>query len=72
MFLHPTLHGITILLVYVDDIIITRTDPDIILVLQNSLHASFHMKDLEPPTSFLSLEVHSLDREIFINQYKYT
>lgn len=47
-----------ILLVYVDDIIITRTDPDDILRLQKILHASFHMKDLSLLSYFLGLEVH--------------
>ncbi|XP_068636083.1 uncharacterized protein [Aristolochia californica] len=35
-----------ILLVYVDDIIITSTDSSLITKLQQVLHATFHMKDL--------------------------
>ncbi|RWR91574.1 Retrovirus-related Pol polyprotein from transposon TNT 1-94 [Cinnamomum micranthum f. kanehirae] len=46
LFLHHTSTGITILLVYVDDIIITGTDTATIQDLQISLHQSFHMKDL--------------------------
>ena len=58
-------------LVNVDDIIITGTNPDGILRLQNSLHASFHMKNLGPFTYFLGLEVHKLTQGLFINQQKY-
>jgi len=38
--------GIVLLLVYVDDIIITGTDCGLITKLQQLLHATFHMKDL--------------------------
>ena len=41
LFLRKTSHGITILLVYIDDIIITGDDPHNILQLQKSLHASY-------------------------------
>ena len=46
LFLHTSMSGIIILLVYVDDIIITRTDCGLIIKLQQPLHATFHMKDL--------------------------
>ena len=65
-------NGITTLLVYVDDIIIMGSYPDSILQPQQSLHASFHMKDLGPLTYFLGLEVHKLLRSLFIDQHKYT
>lgn len=67
-----TSHGITILLVYIDDIIITGDDPNIILQLQKSLHASFHMKDLGPLTNFLGLKVHKTQGRLFMDQNKYT
>ncbi|XP_068662971.1 uncharacterized mitochondrial protein AtMg00810-like [Aristolochia californica] len=47
-----------ILLVYVDDIIITGSDSGLINKLQQVLHATFHMKDLGQLTYFLGLEVH--------------
>ena len=46
LFLHTSTLGIVILLVYVDDIIITCTDCGLITKLQKLLHANFHMKDL--------------------------
>ena len=45
-----TSNGITILLVYVDDTIISSIDPDGVLKLQKVLNASFQMKDLGPLT----------------------
>ena len=57
LFLCKTATGIVILLVYVDDIIITRTDSTLITRLQQRLQASFHMKDLGPLTYFLGRSV---------------
>jgi hypothetical protein len=45
--------GIVLLLVYVDDIIITGTDCGLITKLQQLLHVTFHMKDLGQLTHFL-------------------
>lgn len=67
-----TSHCITILLVYVDDIIITGDDPDRTLQLQQFLCTSFHMKDLGPLTYFLGLQVHKIQGGLFINQHEYT
>jgi hypothetical protein len=49
--------GLVLLLVYVDDIVITGTDSNLIEHLKQNLQASFHMKDLGPLTYFLGLEV---------------
>ena len=57
LFLNNTAQATTILLVYVDDIIITGTHSNMIHSLQSSLQAAFHMKDLGPLTYFLGLEV---------------
>ena len=59
------------LLVYVDDIIITGTDTALIFQLQERLQSSFHMKDLGPLQYFLGLEVHSTTTGIFLHQHKY-
>ena len=72
LFLCKTATGIVILLVYVDDIVITGTDSTLITRLQQRLQASFHMKDLGPLTYFLGLEVHTDSTGIFLNQHKYT
>lgn len=60
-----------LLLVCVDDIIITRTDIAMITKLQTILHASFHMKDLGQLTYFLDLKVHSRPTGSFLNQNNY-
>ena len=71
LFLHTSTSDIVILLVYVDDIIITGTDYGLITKLQQSLHATFHMKDLGQFTYFLGLEVHYRSHGLFVNQHKY-
>lgn len=60
-----------LLLVYVDDIIITSTGCGLITKLQTLLHATFHMKDLGQLTYFLGLEVNHWANGIFSNQHKY-
>ena len=71
LFLNTSTSGIVILLVYVDDIIITSTDYGLITKLQQRLHATFHMKDLGQLTYFLGLEVHYRSHGLFVNQHKY-
>lgn len=71
LFLCTTPAGI-VLLVYVDDIVITGTDSTLISRLQHHLHASFHMKDLGPLTYFLGLEINTDASGVFLSQNKYT
>ena len=71
MFLHHSSNGITVLLVYADDIIISGIDFDMINHLQTSLRESFHMKDLGALTYFLGLEVHRSKKGLILNQHKY-
>ncbi|XP_022871118.1 uncharacterized protein LOC111390330 [Olea europaea var. sylvestris] len=71
LFFHKSTSGIVLLLVYVDDIIITGTDYGFISKLQKLLHATFHMKDLGQLTYFLRLKVHHQPNGIFLNQHKY-
>ena len=47
--------GINLLVVYVDDIIITRSDPKGILSLKSFLHSQFHTKDLGMLKYFLGV-----------------
>ena len=72
MFLHHASSGITVLLVYVDDIVITGPNAKMIHDLQASLHQTFQMKDLGPLHYFLGLEVHQSPTGIVLNQHKYT
>lgn len=72
MFLRRTNSWITILFVYVDDIIIIGTDYDGISKLQVFLHASLQMKNLGNLTYYMSIKFMHPNKEIFINQHKYT
>nr|KYP49861.1 Retrovirus-related Pol polyprotein from transposon TNT 1-94 [Cajanus cajan] len=71
LFFHKSLTGIVLILVYVDDLIITGTDTRLITKLQVMLHATFCMKDLGQLTYFLGLEVHHRSNGIYLNQHKY-
>ncbi|RVW68103.1 Retrovirus-related Pol polyprotein from transposon RE1 [Vitis vinifera] len=71
LFFHTSVSGIILLLVYVDDIIITGTDCGLITKLQQLLHTTFHMQDLRQLTYFLGFEVHHQASGIFVNQHKY-
>ncbi|XP_058759023.1 uncharacterized mitochondrial protein AtMg00810-like [Vicia villosa] len=72
LFIHHTSGGIVLLLIYVDDMIITDSDLASTQLLKQQLQASFHMKDLGYLHYFLGLEVHSNSKGIFLNQHKYT
>ncbi|XP_049359974.1 uncharacterized mitochondrial protein AtMg00810-like [Solanum verrucosum] len=63
--------GITRLLIYVDDIIITGNYLEKITKLKEFLHTSFKMKDLGRLTYFLRLEVLYLPTGIMLTQQKY-
>lgn len=65
-------HGslITMLLVYVDDIVITGNDEAAIGTLKTHLHATFDIKDLGPPKFFLGIEVARSKSGICLNQRK--
>ncbi|RVW37994.1 Retrovirus-related Pol polyprotein from transposon TNT 1-94 [Vitis vinifera] len=74
LFPSPTSHvymGIVVLLVYVDDIVITGSDFALLGQLKTHLSESFHMKDLGSLTYFLGLEVHHSPSGISLNQHKY-
>ncbi|RVW66052.1 Retrovirus-related Pol polyprotein from transposon RE1 [Vitis vinifera] len=65
-------HGkITALIVYVDDMVVTRNDPEERKALQNYLSREFEMKDLGPLKYFLGIEVSRSSEGIFLSQRKY-
>lgn len=63
--------SITLLLVYVDDIIITSNDADAIVTLKEYLHATFDIKDLGTLKFFLGMEMARSKAGICLNQRKY-
>ena len=71
LFLRRTNKGIILLLLYMDDMIITGDDLNGIQELKVFLNQQFEMKDLGHLSYFLSLEItHSTDG-IYITQAKY-
>ena len=63
--------GIILLVVYVDDIVITESDSKGISSLKSFLHSQFHTKDLGMLRYFLGVEVMQSKHEIFLSQRKY-
>ena len=63
--------SIILLVVYVDDIIITGNDMAGISSLKSFLHGRFHTKDLGMLKYFLGVEVMRSKCEIFLSQRKY-
>ena len=63
--------GIILLFVYVDDIVITRSDMIGISSLKSFLHGQFHTKDLGMLKYFSGIEVTRSKHEIFLSQRKY-
>uniref|UniRef100_A0A2N9F943 Integrase catalytic domain-containing protein n=1 Tax=Fagus sylvatica TaxID=28930 RepID=A0A2N9F943_FAGSY len=72
LFFRRSDHGITLLLLYVDDMIITSDDVQGIQDLKRFLGQHFEMKDLGPLSYFLGLEVSSSSDGYYLTQAKYT
>ena len=74
LFLRWSDHGITILLLYVDDMIITSDDMQMqgIKDLKHFLGCQFEMKDLSPLNYFLGPEVSSSMDGYYLTQAKHT
>ena len=71
LFIRKSERGVVLLLLYVDDMIITEDDVDGISDLKASLQRTFEMKDLDSLSYFLGLEVISTDDGIYPSQAKY-
>ncbi|KAK3027311.1 hypothetical protein RJ639_040403 [Escallonia herrerae] len=63
--------GITLVLLYVDDMIITDSDLDDISILKQDLNHYFEMKDLGTLSYFLELEVSTVSDGNYLSQAKY-
>ncbi|KAJ9685291.1 hypothetical protein PVL29_017351 [Vitis rotundifolia] len=63
--------GIILLVVYVDDIVITRNDHAGISDLKAFMHSKFHTKDLGELKYFLGIEVSRSKKGMFLSQRKY-
>jgi len=72
LFTLTTSSGIIVILVYVDDIIITGSDKDGIKATKNFLKSMFEIKDLGEMKYFLGIELCRSKEGLFISQRKYT
>ena len=61
----------TILLLYVDDLIIIGNDTENIKNLKSKLHEDFEMTDLGAASHYLGIEIHRKEEGIFIHQQGY-
>ena len=71
LFVHCSPIGRTLLLLYVDDMIITGDDPEYIAFVKARLSEQFLMSDLGPLRYFLGIEVSSTSDGFFISQERY-
>ena len=71
MFTRHSAHGTVILLVYIDDIIITGSTAALIQDVTRAMHTTFKMKDLGPLHYFLGMEVSRTGSGLFLHQSKY-
>jgi hypothetical protein len=71
LFVHTSSRGRTLILLYVDDMLITGDDPDYIAFVKARLCDQFMMSDLGPLSYFLGLEVESTAAGYYLSQAKY-
>jgi hypothetical protein len=68
---HVSPRGRTLLLLYVDDMIITSDDPEYIAFVKAHLSDQFLMSDLGPLRYFLGIDISSTLEGFFLSQEKY-
>lgn len=72
LFINKSGSDITIMVVYVDDILITGTNIQTIEALKSHLHTTFSIKDLGSLHYFLGMEASYSDKGIILTQEKFT
>ena len=72
LFVHHSAAGTVYLLLYVDDMVLTGSNPSLIKTLITWLSNEFAMKDLGSLHYFLGVEVHHNSHDLFLSQTKYT
>ena len=72
LFIHTFDRGRTLLLLYVDDMLITRDDQKYIAFVKRKLSEQFKMSDLGSLSYFLGIEVDCTNDGYYISQSRYT
>jgi hypothetical protein len=71
LFIHRSGTELILFLIYMDDIIITRTNSISIAHLIKTLQGDFTLKDLGPFHFFLGVEYHKVDSSMYLSQRRY-
>ena len=71
LFIHTSGHNITYVLLYVDDIIVTRNNNVVVNKFFSSFVERFSIKDLSDLHSFLGIEVNQIAKGLHLMQQKY-
>jgi hypothetical protein len=71
LFVHMSPRGRTLLLLYVDDMIITGDDPEYIAFIKARLSDQFLISDLDPLRYFLVIDISSTPEGFFLSREKY-
>lgn len=71
MFIKHQGSSTVIILIYVDDLLITRKNTNLINAAKQYLHSKFKVKDLGEPKYFLGIEVMKSKHRVLLNQRKY-
>jgi hypothetical protein len=71
LFVHVSPRGRALLLLYVDDMIITGDDLEYIAFIKPRLSDRFLMSDIDPLRYFLGIEISSTPEGFFLSQEKY-
>ena len=64
--------GLVIILLYVDDIVITGSLSDLIYIITKAIYQNFQLKDLGRLHYFLGIEVLHTSSSLLLHQSKYT
>ncbi|MDV3187721.1 MAG: reverse transcriptase domain-containing protein [Sweet potato little leaf phytoplasma] len=71
LYIYRVASDVILLLVYVDDVVVTGNNDSLISRLINVLDNQFAFKDLGSLSYFLGIQVHSLSTGLLLNQEKY-
>ncbi|XP_028117457.1 uncharacterized protein LOC114315089 [Camellia sinensis] len=71
LFIHKTFTTITVLLVYVDDSLLTGNSPSHLQALIHQMHSAFAMKELGDLSYFLGISIQAVGDSYFLSQSKY-